>query len=204
MATVNLAVSASTDDARNLVPDSTFSAVVVTQHIGKFNTVDIYYNGFRWTGASIPQAATINSATITLYAAGVNGGTTAKSIWYGEAADNAATFSNTTANKPEGRAHTTASTAKDFATANWGTVGYNSGDTIDVTSIVQEIINRAGWASGNAIVIVATDNGSANTSYIGHSTYDRAIDRGAKLDVTYTVSTPTATKTNKIYMIMGN
>lgn len=188
MATWSGNVLASTDDARNLVPDSTYSATATTQHLGKFNTTDIYYNGFRWNSVTIPQGATINSAYVTLYCANVNGGTTAKTIWYGEAADNAVTFSNTTANKPEGRAHTTASTAKDFATASWTVVGYNTGDKVDVTSIVQEIINRAGWSSGNSLVIVATDNGSSNTNYIGHSTYDRAVDRGAQLDIDYTVS----------------
>lgn len=200
MAVLNLAVGASSDDARNLVPNSTFSATAVTQHLGKFSTTDIYYNGFRWTNVTIPQGATINSALITLYCANVNGGTTAKTIWYGEASDNAVTFSNTTAGKPEGRTHTSASVAKDFATANWTTVGYNTSDQIDVTSLVQEIINRAGWASGNALAIVATDNGSANTNYIGHSTYDRAVDRGAKLDITYSVGSPAPSSSDKFFL----
>jgi hypothetical protein len=193
MAVFNGVVGASTDDARNIAGNSTFSAVAATHHLGKFNTTTVYYNGWRWSGVTIPNGATISSAIVTLYCSNVNGGTTAKTIWYGEAADNPAAFSNTTALKPEGRTHTSASTAKDFTISNWTTVGYNTGDTIDVTSIVQEIVNRGGWASGNSLVIVATDNGSANTNYIGYSTYDNAPAKAAKLDITYTsgqVATP--------------
>lgn len=186
MATFSVKVNASTDDARNIAGDSTFSATATTQHLGKYNTTAIYYNGFRWLSVTVPKDSTINSATLTLYCAAVNGGTTAKTIWYGEASATPATFANTTAEKPEGRTHTTASTAKDFATADWTSVGYNTADKIDVTSIVQEIVNLADWSSGNNMVIVATDNGSANTNYIGHSTYDRATDRGAILDIDYT------------------
>jgi hypothetical protein len=186
MPTVNLAVSASTDDARNIDGNGTFSATAITQHLGMFNATDDYYNGFRWTNVAVPQGATITSATVTLYCAATNGGTTAQTIWWGEASDNAATFANSAGGKPEGRTPTTATVTKSFSISNWGSIGYNTGDTITVTSIVQEIVNRAGWASGNALVIVAHDNGSASTNYIGHSTYDRDVNRGAKLDIDYT------------------
>jgi hypothetical protein len=191
MATFSTSVLASTDDARNLNGNGTFSATVTTQHLGKFSATDDYWNGFRWNAVSIPQGATISSATITLYCAATNAGTTANTIWYGEAADNAATFANTTAGKPEGRSRTTASVTKAFTVSNWTVVGYNTADKVTVTSLVQEIINRAGWASGNSLAIVAHDNGSASTNYIGHSTYDRAVDRGAILEVTYTTSAGT-------------
>ena len=190
MATWSGNVSASTDDARNLDGDGTYSAVVQTQHLGKFNTVDKYWNGFRWNNVTIPQGATINTATVTLYGAATNGGTTAKTIWYGEAADDAATFSSSTAGKPEGRTRTSASVTKDFAISAWGSIGFNTGDKVTVTSLVQEIINRGGWVSGNDLVLVAGDNGSSNTNYIGHSTYDRATDRGALLEIDYTAGSP--------------
>lgn len=186
MATWSGNVVASTDDARNIDGDGTYSATATTQHLGKFNTTDKYWNGFRWNNVTIPQGATINTATVTLYCANVNGGTTAKTIWYGEDVDDAATFSNSTAGKPEGRTRTTASVAKDFATADWTTVGFNTADKVTVTTLVQEIIDRGGWVSGNDLVLVAGDNGSSNTNYIGHSTYDRAVDRGALLEIDYT------------------
>lgn len=85
MATFSTNVLASTDDARNIDGNGTYSAVAQTQHLGKFNTTDIYWNGFRWNNVTVPQGATINSATITLYCAAVNGGSTALTRWRGGA-----------------------------------------------------------------------------------------------------------------------
>lgn len=188
MATFSAKVLASADDARNINGGTSKSVTAVTQHIGKFNTTDDYWNGFRWLNVTIPQGATITSATVDLYSAQVTAGTTAKSIWYGVLETNTATF-NTSTSYPEGKTRTTASVAKDFVNANWSaTLGYGV-DPVDVTTLVQEIVNQGGWASGNAMGIVCHNNGSANTTYIGHSTYDRATDRGALLTVNYTVGT---------------
>lgn len=187
MATLNLQVNASSDDARNINGATSKNITATTNHIGKFNTTDDYWNGFRWTNVTIPQGATINGATIDLYSAQVTGGTTAKSIWYGVLETNAATY-NTSTVYPEGKPRTTASVTKDFTTSAWNaTLGYGV-DLVDVKTLVQEIVNQSGWASGNALAIVCHDNGSANTNYIGHSTYDRDVTRGAKLAITYTTA----------------
>lgn len=187
MSTVlNLIVGSSAQDARNLTPDSTFSATAATHHMGKYSTTAIYYHGWKFTNVTIPKGATIVSAIMTFYVSNVNAGTTAKEIFYGEANDAPADFGNTTAGKPEGRAHTTASVAKNFATADWGTVGYNQ--TVDLKDILTELVNRTNWASGNNIVIVATDNGSSNTNYVGYATYDNASNKATKLDITYETS----------------
>ncbi len=195
MSNFNTKVLASTDDARNLNGDSTFSATATTQHIGKFNTTDIYWNGFRWTGVTIPQGAIITSATVDLYSAQVTAGTTAKSRWYGNLVADATTFANVTADKPEGKTRTTAFVDKDFTCSLWSaTQGYGI-ELVDVTTLIQEIVNQVTFASGNDIAIVCTNNGSANTNYIGHSTYDRDVARGAILDVNFTTASFIA-KTN--------
>lgn len=192
MATITVFVAASADDARNINGATSKSVTAQTQHIGKFNATDDYWNGFRWLNVTVPQGATITSATVDLYSAQTTAGTTAKSIWYGVKEVNTATF-NTSTSYPEGKTRTTASVAKDFTASNWSsTLGYGV-DPVTVTTLVQEIVNQASWASGNAMGIVCHDNGSSSTNYIGHSTYDRATDRGAKLTITYTTaSTPTA------------
>jgi hypothetical protein len=185
MATWSGQVGASTDDARNISGDGTFNGTVTTQHLG-INASTDYWNGFRWLNVTIPQGATINSATLDLYSAGVTAGTTAKTLWYGEDADDTVTFSNTTANKPEGRTRTTASTSKDFTVSSWTATGFGI-ELVDVASIVQEIVSRGGWTSGNSMVIVGHDNGSSGTnSYIGNSTYNSSAARGATLTVDYT------------------
>lgn len=190
--TLTLNVSASSDDARNVSGNGTFNSTVVTQHLGILSSTD-YWNGFRWLNVTVPQGATITSATIDLFSAGVSAGTTVELIFYGVDEDDAATFANNTDNKPEGKARTTASVTKTITVANWSSTGFQSGSNIDVKDLVQEIVNRPGWTSGNALAIVGHDNGSTGTnSYVGHSTYDRAADRGAKLSIEYE-DTPPAT-----------
>lgn len=187
MATLTVQVLASSDDARNLDPNSTASLVTTTNHLGKFNTTDKYWEGFRFNSVTIPQGATINSAIFDLYSSGTAAGTTAKVIYYGNAVDNATTF-NTTTEKPQSKTRTTATVTKDYTVASWNpTTGFGV-ETVDLAAIVQEIVNRAGWVSGNSLSIIGFDNGSADTNYIGYSTFDRAVDRGAKLTIDYTVA----------------
>ena len=184
MPTLVLQVGASTDDARNISGDSTFTATAVTQHIGINAGVD-YWNGWRFTNVTVPQGVTVNSASLDLFSAGVTSGTSAQAIFYGVGADNATTFANTAGNKPETKARTTASATKSLSIATWNTTGFGV-DPIDVTSLVQEIINRVGWSSGNALAIVGHDNGSAANTYIGYSTWDFSGNaRGANLTIDY-------------------
>lgn len=187
MASVSIQVAASTDDARNISSNGTFNATITSQQIGINASVN-YWNGWRWLNVTVPQGATITSATLDLFSAGTATGTTALAKFYGELSANPVTFANSTPGKPEGRAHTTASTTKSFTASAWHTTGFGI-DLIDVTSIVQEIVNQGSFASGHAMVIVATDNGSANNNYIGHSTYDSNTARGATLRISYSAST---------------
>jgi len=53
----------------------------------------------------------------------------------------------------------------------FGSSGANYIDDIDVTDIVQEIVNRSGWTSGNHIGFFIEDNGSTNS---GTSYYPRS------------------------------
>ncbi len=147
--------------------------------------------GWRWNSVAVPQGATILSATLNLYANTSNLGTTAKTIFYGVSQDNVTGFADLTADKPEGKTRTTASVTKDFTVANWGTTGFDK-ELVDVTTLVQEIVNRGGWVSGNSMALVGHDNGSTVDNYIGNGTYDSAASRGAKLSITYqTGSAPT-------------
>lgn len=185
-------VGASSDDARNINGGTSKSITATTMHLGKFNTTDDYWNGFRWTNVTIPQGATITSAILDLYSAQVTAGTTAKTIWYGVLETNTATF-NTTTEYPEGKARTTATVTKDFDVATWAATGGFGVDTFDISPLIQEIVNQVGWASGNSLAVVGHNNGSSDTNYIGHSTYDRATDRGAQLTITYTVGAASTT-----------
>lgn len=186
MSTLSLQVTASADDARNVNGNGTFTSTQVSQRLGDDAGTDVW-GGWRWLNVTVPQGATINSATLDLFSAGTGVGTTAKGIFYGEKSANAVTFSNTTANKPEGRARTTANVQKDFDVATWATSGFGR-ELVDVATLIQEIVNQATWASGNALVLVGHNNASVSNNNIGYSTYDSAAARGAKLNIDYTAS----------------
>ena len=186
-----LQVAASSDDARNLASLGTGSTTVATQHLGKFDTTNIYVSGFRFTSVAIPQGATILSAILDLYSSGTAIGTSPLVKFYGNAIDNATAF-NISTEKPESKTKTTASVSKTFTSSAWNpTTGFGV-DPVDIAGVVQEIVSRAGWASGNALAVLAYDNGSANSTYVGVSTYDSASSRGAKLTIAYTVAGSTA------------
>lgn len=108
--------------------------------------------GLRFTGMTIPKNAIITSAYLTFrgvtpVSPNSNSGTTNVTI-KGQAADNPGTFT-TTAFDVSNRPNTTASVA--WAPATWSDgVNYNSPS---ITNIIQELVNRSGWNSGNAMVL---------------------------------------------------
>lgn len=105
------------------------------------------YLGLRYSGVNIPQGALITSATVTLKSGGsFFGGTGTK--WgnlYGDAVDNASSWS--TGSAPNAITKTTATAVMAYSMTQDDLVSQ------DVTAIIQEIVNRAGWASGNALRI---------------------------------------------------
>jgi uncharacterized protein YjiK len=106
--------------------------------------------GMRFTTLAIPPGATITNAHLELTAEDTNLDKISVTV-FGEASDNAVTFSTTNSNIT-GRAVTTAS-------VNWPLAAWTSGEkhqTPDISAIIQEIVNRPGWASGNALVIILT------------------------------------------------
>lgn len=151
--------------------------------------------GIRVTNVTIAQGATIASATLGLYAGAVNGTGGAGTI-YGRAADNAGQFS-TGASLPSAVTKTTASTAVSAV----ATTGQK---TWDVTAIVQEIVNRAGWASGNAMAfpIIGTGSGANDVQFNDYASGSNI----PYLDVTVSVAgQPTTIRFNGIPgMRLGN
>ena len=113
--------------------------------------------GIRWTGITVPPGATITAAWVQFVTDEAQSIAT-NLVIRGLAADNAATFVATAGNI-SARARTSASI--NWAPAAWPTIGQTTGAqrTPDLTPIVQEIVNRSGWASGNALAVVITGTG---------------------------------------------
>lgn len=103
-----------------------------------------FHCGMRFTSVAVPQAATIDLAVLKL---NVTGGLDGGGTLYGSDTDDSAAWATTT-NLPSTQVKTTASTSLPRP----GSTGVKS---YDVTTIVQEIVDRAGWTSGNDMSLFA-------------------------------------------------
>ena len=134
----------------------------------------------RWTSVTVAQGVTINSASVALRASANEAGHTGNSTWKGHDVDNAPQWAAASANSPATMAATTASISVGAFT-----IGTN---TLTVTAIVQEIIDRAGWASGNALRIGQTTAHSQTGSPATAQDFRDAGTDDAKLTIDYTAA----------------
>ena len=113
--------------------------------------------GLRFAGLTIPPGATIQNAYVQFQTAAATTGACSLLV-EGQAADNPVTFARTT-NNISSRPRTSASAG--WSPATWPTVGAHGADqqTPNLSAIVQELVNRAGWASGNAMAFIITGTG---------------------------------------------
>lgn len=119
-----------------------------------------YTTGVRFRNVTIPQGETIIYAFVLFEAGATRAATTVNLTIQGEDTDDAAAFS-THANFT-GRTRTTASVA-------WNGIGtWTLGQFYEspgITTIIQEIVDRAGWASGNDLVVFFANNASSANAY---------------------------------------
>jgi hypothetical protein len=139
--------------------------------------------GNRFRSVTIPQGSKINNATLFVrsiytYDAGTNISVTIT----GDASDNSAPFNDSSSFS---RVYTGA-----YVVWNISDVNGNAWFNVTVTEIVQEIIDRIGWTSGNALSLVMfTDQGTPRREYVsvdGNPTFT------AFLNITYAESPASA------------
>ncbi len=152
MTVQNLAISATSDDGTTRIGLGNYDSTQFAQG----DNGSIYYLGLRYSGVAIPQGAQITSATLVLKSNALGGGSGTR--WgnlYGDAADNAAVWSNSS--RPDQIAKTAASTPLAYSLIQGAACNQ------DVTAIIQEIINRAGWTSGNSLRIAGDATAGAGS-----------------------------------------
>jgi hypothetical protein len=168
--TVNYGIVDTADDGTKPVPE-------VYEFDPFFAPFGLYYGlphigALRFRAVAVPQAATITSATLTLIEESGNStdGTNCGSI-KGADTDNCALWTTT---DPSAVAKTTES------------VSITRGESLafDVAAIVQAIVNRAGWASGNALGFIGDPTGA--TGSLGVFDYGFVPANAAQLSITYT------------------
>ena len=110
--------------------------------------------GIRFTNVQIPQGANITNVYIEFTADESQSGATSLTI-HGEDRNNAGRFQDSRYNISNRR--------RTSASVNWPNLpAWTTGNTYrtpDLTAIVQEIVDRGGWNSGNAMVFIITGSG---------------------------------------------
>lgn len=113
--------------------------------------------GLRFAGVAVPPMATIVSAWVQLQADETHSEATTLTI-HGQAATNPPSFSSTSfdiSSRPR------TSAAATWSPGAWGAVGEAGPNqrTSDLAAPIQEIVNQAGWASGNPLVLIFSGTG---------------------------------------------
>jgi cellulose synthase/poly-beta-1,6-N-acetylglucosamine synthase-like glycosyltransferase len=141
--TIDRQVSASGDDADRWGATS-FS--LTNELYLDYNDIN-QSDGMRWTNVAVPAGARIDSAYITVRAMNDPGAITGGTTIYGQAHDDPSAFTDYT--DYDARARTTAN-------VHWQPSAWVSGtdyDSPDIKAVIQEIVDRSGWASGQSMVL---------------------------------------------------
>ncbi len=184
--TISVPILSGTDDAEEVGPsghdgsnrptgelDLTSSDLEITDDVSWNGAGQIL--GLRFTNISIPNGALITSAHVEFVSKSDEADAASFTI-KGEASDNALTFENTV-NNISIRSTTNASV--DWNNAEAWTAGetYN---TPDVSSLIQEVVDREAWTNGNALSLLITGTGVRRAF-----SYDNSAETAPKLVVNY-------------------
>lgn len=186
--TISASIASNEDDAEEYLSDGSVDLtssdleLCVEEWVWPISDEDQWV-GIRFSDIQIPQGATISNAYIQ-FTADENQSDPAAITIYGQAVDNANTFIDLDFN--------ISSRPQTSASVSWTPVAWNTDDatsneqTDDITSIVQEIVNRSGWQSGNSMAFLFEGSGT-------RSAYSRDTDetKAAKLFITFSYTTPT-------------
>lgn len=154
-------------------------------HVSFGNSAGFAVNAFlRFPSATIDPGSTITSAVLTMVASTAMATTTVNALIYADDSDSGvaptddATFQNLMLRL------TTASTAWSNVAAWTADTSY---DTPNFSNVIQEVVDRTGWASGNALQVVIKDNASSNNALRqAHSLDEGLAAHKPKLTIGYT------------------
>jgi len=161
--------------------DSGYSETRTTDyHIADSADADRWITGMRWASVDIPQGATIDGAVVNVYIENNNYWDNLYTTIWGEDADDANDWASN--DNPLDRVSTT-------ATVNWGDgSGEGFGQWIespDISTIIQEIVNRASWA-GDHLVLCIEGRTSGTTYNSRQYSMNQDIGYAPTLEIDYT------------------
>ncbi|MBO6515325.1 MAG: T9SS type A sorting domain-containing protein, partial [Bacteroidia bacterium] len=148
-----------------------------------------YLSGVRFRSLTIPQGATITSAYVTFMSEDSRSAYTKIKI-YGEDTDDANSFGSS---DYDISSRTYTSNSKTWEPGSW--YQYYTYNTPDISDIVEEIVGRNGWVSGNDMVLIFDDIDGRRDAY----SYDGYSSQAPVLVVNYQTSTTTSTGATVCY-----
>jgi len=154
--------------------------------VGKFGSGNTAHLGCRWDNVSIPKGSTVTSAVIDFVSDDgktVGGGGTCNSKISAVDEDDAArATSDATCDTDDGN-RTSAQVDWDFTIVDADGTGFQ---TADFASVVQEILDRPGWASGQAMLFHIDDDGSSAGNLQSFAALNHATLTEPKITIVYT------------------
>lgn len=140
--------------------------------------------GLRYTSLAIPQGATITSAYIKFRAQDNSSSSSASVKIYGEDVDDASSYSSDDEDITD---RTRTSAYKTWSMPRFYSNNYYDSD--DISSIIQEIVNRSGWESGNDMSFIFVPHSGEDRDALSR---DESSSSAPKLYVTYTTGSSSA------------
>jgi hypothetical protein len=133
----------------------------------------------RFPSVNVPQGATINSAIITFMPSHSDSAATVNIDIAAENADDPAQIVDTADFNGRSRA-----TAVDWSPGAW--TAATAENTPDIAASIQDVVNRAGWAAGQAMNIFFDDDISSSGALRRYETHDTASGDEPFLTIEYT------------------
>lgn len=181
MSEFNILVAAGLDDA-NCASGATWIDDGTDCSWGNWDSTD-WESWLRFINVTIPRDAIIYSAILRCVAMSNQSGGVVRLKILAEAVDDAVRV--TSCADRAGRTKTTAQVDWDNLAAQIDGDPY---DSIDFTSVIQEIVNRAGWVSGNAINIFVNEDGCDANAARNAASYEHATYNSVQLRITYSLA----------------
>ena len=187
-------IAANTDDGCDLGGSTWVANQAIMGYTSAALTAGFRFLASGSTGTLPPSGATIETAVLSLCAKSSIGSFPGVRV-YGVDADDPATWGD--GNKPASAAKTTEYV--DYQPVAW--VASTWYDLPDISAVVQEIIDRAGYAEGNDLALVISNQSGGTGQYFEAWDYYNVPAYSAKLILTY--STNTAPNAPLLYSPVG-
>ncbi len=194
--TLSVRITAANDDLEEYLPGANQTKTVGTMDAGSSDVelgneaagnIDPQLVGLRFANITIPKGALITNAYLKFTVDATNKNTDPCNLHiFGQAADNPLTFDPSVNFNISSRPRLTDSIAWNIATGSWATVGQSGADqtSTNIAALVQQLVNRTGWASGNAMAFFIKGSGLREAE-----TFDKSVTNCPQLVIEYLMPT---------------